>query len=423
MAAKLRQEEVVTITVLSEKGQSNAEIARTLGVTEGAVRYHKRRKASGARDGRKNKTMRASSVRRGIEQWMEEEAFRSGSTRPGNVRRLFEWLVEEQGYGGSYRSVLRYVRRQWPRPKLRPLRRVETPPGAQAQVDWGEFVLDIGDGPEKLYAFVMVLSHSRYVAVVWCRRMDQLAWHHAHNEAFRRVGGIPAVIRIDNLKTGVVVGAGPWGRINQSYRSYARSVGFHVDACLPRSPEDKGKVERRVGHLRQIDPEGRRFDSLADLQAWTDQRLERSAARRTCPATGQSVLASWESEKERLGALPILPEVFDVVATRAVQKDCTVAFEGRVYSVPFVYVERSVEVRGCERVVQILCDGKVVCEHPRHSRARIVLDPSHYEGPGDDRVDAPVPLGKMGRRLVELACAPVEHRPLDLYAALAEVAR
>jgi hypothetical protein len=303
------------------------------------------------------------------------------------------------------------------------LRRIETPAGAQAQVDWGEFVLDIGDGPEKLYAFVMVLSHSRYVAVVWCRRMDQLAWHHAHNEAFRRLGGIPAVVRIDNLKTGIVLGAGPWGEINESYRAYAKSVGFHIDACLPRSPEDKGKVERRVGHLRQIDLEGRRYDSLADLQAWTDERLERGAMRRTCPATGQSVLTSWESEKERLGALPILPEVFDMVATRTVQKDCTIAFEGHTYSVPFLWVNKNVEVRGCERVVQVLCDGKILCEHPRHSRQRIVLDPSHYEGPGNDSVEAPMPLGRMGRRLLELACAPVEQRPLDLYAALAEVAR
>ena len=36
---------------------------------------------------------------------------------------------------------------------------------------------------------------------------------------------------------------------------------------------------------------------------------------------------------------------------------------------------------------------------------------------------APPPLGRMGRRLQEIAPLPVEARPLDLYAALAEVAR
>ena len=43
--------------------------------------------------------------------------------------------------------MLRFVRAHYPRPRLRPFRRVETPPGAQAQVDWGEFAnLDIGCG-------------------------------------------------------------------------------------------------------------------------------------------------------------------------------------------------------------------------------------------------------------------------------------
>jgi len=118
-----------------------------------------------------------------------------------------------------------------------------------------------------------------------------------------------------------------------------------------------------------------------------------------------------------------LPVPFDVAVTRTVQRDCTVAFEGRVYSVPFVYCGRVVEVRGGAEVVQVLSDGQVVAEHPRHSRQRLLLDPAHYEGPGDDRVAPPVPLGKLGRRLQEIVCQPVEQRPLDLYAALAEVAR
>lgn len=60
---------------------------------------------------------------------------------------------------------------------------------------------------------------------------------------------------------------------------------------------------------------------------------------------------------------------------------------------------------------------------PRHSRERLLIDPSHYEGPSTDRVEAPVPLGRMGRRLQEVAALVTEERPLDLSATLAEVAR
>lgn len=421
MAKRLSFEEVVTLKTLKKKGQSNGAIAQVLGVTEGAVRYHVRREAAGAADGRA-KPRKAAEHRAAIEHWLEQEGA-GGSERPANVQALFAWLVEEHGYAGTYKSVLRYVRDRYPKPRLRPYRRVETPAGAQAQVDWGEFTLDIGDGPQKLYAFVLVLSHSRKTVAVWQRRMDQLSWHHAHNEALRRVDGVPAVVRIDNLKTGIVHGAGPWGEVNVSYRAYARSVGFHVDACLPRAPEHKGKVENKVGVLRTLGLTGRSYDSLADLQRATDEALERLSRRRTCAATGKSVESSWRSEIERLRPLPILPDIFDVVVQRKVQRDCTLSFEGRTYSVPFRLADLMVEVRGCPDAVQVLHDGRVVAEHRRGTMERIVIDPAHYEGEGDERVSPPTPLGKMGRRLLAIASAPVEQRPLDLYAALAEAAR
>jgi transposase len=427
MAAKLTAEEIVTLRVLKNKGQSNSQIAHTLGVSEGAVRYHLRR--HGQADGRQDKMRKAAPLADLIDTWIvrHQPAVRDGEpVRPANIRALYDWLSHEHAYAGSYKSVLRFVRDRYPRPRLRPFRRVETPPGAQAQVDWGEFHhIDVGAGPQTLYGLVLVLSHSRKEVLIWCRCMDQLAWHHAHTEAFRRLGGVPAVLRIDNLKTGVGHGAGPWGQVNEAYRSYANSLGFHIDACLPRCPEDKGKVESKVGSLkRRLRLSGRWFDGLHQLQSWTDQELTRWAQQRLCPVTGDSVEVSWQAEQTRLRALPSpLPLTFEMAVTRTVQKDCTVHFEGRSYSVPFVLCGLPVEVRGCAELVQVLHEGRVVAEHPRHSRARLLLQPAHYEGPGDERVAPPVPLGKMGQRLQQIVLQPVEQRPVDLYAALAEVAR
>jgi hypothetical protein len=323
------------------------------------------------------------------------------------------------------RSVERYVRSRFGAPRRRARRRVETPPGAQAQADWAHFPdLLVGGQRQGLYAFYLALSHSRYDAVVWSRRKDQLAWHHVHNEAFRRLGGIPATVRVDNEKTAIGRGAGAWGEINASYRRYAETVRFHVDACPPRAPQAKGKVERRIGVRRSSDdPCRRHWRDVSELQAWTDQRVERSAHRRICPATGSSVFEAWRAELSCLAALPILPEPFDLVATRTVAGDCTVAFEGRSYSVPFRLVGRRVEVRGTSEAVQILSGASIVACHPRHTAERIVLDPSHFEGEATQEVLPPPPLGRMGRRLTEIAAMVPERRPLDLYAALAEVAR
>jgi hypothetical protein len=256
--------------------------------------------------------------------------------------------------------------------------------------------------------------------------MDQLAWHHVHNEAYRRLGGVAAVNRIDNLKTGIARGCGAWGQINEQYRVYARMMGFHVDACEVRSPEQKGKTERRVGDCKGLDVQGRHFDGLTGLQSWTDADRAARAMKRICPPTGLSVALSWEAEKPSLRPLPAsMPEPFDTVKAVPVHKDCTVRFEGRTYVVPFLYVGRTVEVRGCSGAVQILDPqaATVLITYPRKTRERILIEPACYDGPGTVEVLPPKPLGRMARKLREIAALPVERRPVDLYAALAEVAR
>ncbi len=421
MSCRLRAEEVVTIRVLAEKGASHCEIARTLGVSEGAVRYHLRRAAGGAEDGRRRQAHRAAALAEVIAAWMQP---RAGGRRPPNVRELYEHLTAEYGYAGSYNSVRRYVRARYPKPRLRTYRRVETPPGAQTQTDWGEYPrLDVGEGPEWLHAFVMVLSFSRMVAVIWSRGADLLGWLHCHNEAYRRLEGVAAVNRIDNVKTAIVRGAGAWGTIHPTYRAYARAVGFHVDACAPRAPQAKGKTEAKVKLSRHLVDPQRRYEGVEALQAETDARVARWAKRTLCPATGKTVQESWEEEQGRLAPLPILPEPFDVAVTRPVGRDAMVRFEGREYAVPFAHVGQRVEVRGCAGTVQLLAEGRVVQQYARGTAERILIDPACYEGPATERVLPPPPLGRMGRRLQELAALPVEARPLDLYAAVAEVAR
>ena len=420
MAGKLDLEARMTIRTLKERGTSTTSIARTLGVTEGAVRYHLRRQAARAVDGRAGKPHRAARWHEAIATWLGAREKRAIS-----LAALHAWLVEEHGYLGSERSVQRYVRAAFPQPARRARRRVETPPGAQAQVDWAEFRgVPFVDGPRDLFALHVQLSHSRYDVVVWSERKDQLSWLSCHGEALRRLGGVPATMRIDNEKTAIATGAGAWGEIHIAYRRYAEVARFHVDACAPRSPEAKGKVERRIRDQRlQADPRAHTWTDLAELQEWTDERMVVSAHRRRCPVTGTSVFEAWQAELPHLGELPILPEPFDLVATRRVSEDCLVSFEGRRYSVPFRLMGRTVEVRGGAGRVQVLCNAELVAVHARHTPERLVIDPAHYEGEASEDVLPPMPLGRMGRRLQEIAMLAPERRPLDLYAALAEVAR
>lgn len=408
----------MTIATLKEKGVPNTEIARMLEVTEGAVRYHTARGTAAEVDGRRQQVQKAARWAAAIADWM------AGAERT-NLAALHDRLADEHGYEGSLRSIQRYVRRHFPKPRIRARRRVETPPGAQAQADWAEHRdVWIGGQQVDLYAFHMRLSHSRRGATIWSPSKDQLAWQQCHVDAFQRLGGVPATVRIDNEKTAIARGAGAWGEINSSYRRFAQTLRFHVDACPPRTPQAKGKVERGIRTSRGTDPRRRHWLSLAELQQQTDREDEQRAARRLCPATGKTVHETWQAERRLLTPLPeILPEPFDLVVTRRVGIDCLVAFESRHYSVPFAYVGQTVEVRGCHATVQVLADCKILASHPRHTEARLVLDPRHFDGAATDRVLPPPPLGRMGLRLQEIAAMEPQRRPINLYAALAEVAR
>jgi transposase len=419
--SRLDQEARMTIKALAARGATNSEIARLLGVTEGAVRYQVKRFERGLTDGRARQPFKAEAVAAAIAQWRVSQA-----DGPINLAALHGWLRCEHGYTGSLRSVQRFWRSAYPAPAIRARRRVETPPGAQAQVDWAYFPGVILAGiPTDLVALHMVLSFSRKPAIVWSPTKDMLAWLGCHSACFTRLGGVPATVRIDNEKTAIARGAGAWGVINPVYRRYAATMTFHIDACPPRQPQCKGKVERRVRDQRlAINPYGRPYASLAELQQWTDARIEILSHERRCPATGSTVAQAWAEERVRLTRVPeTLPEPFDLVATRQVGLDGLVAFEGRQYSVPFRLIGQQVEVRGTAGQVQILKACEVVATHPRGTPARLVIDQAHYDGPSTERVMAPPPLGRLGARLQDLAQAPVVHRSIDLYAALAEVAR
>ncbi len=430
VAVKTLKDEIVTMDILRRQGETNQAIAKRLGISEGTVRYHLKRLAETARDGRaKTCLIEQLQLAPAVDHWWQEQLEQLPKDRSPNVKELWTFLCDNHRYDGTYKSVHKYVRTRFPKAPKRPFRRVETPPAAQIQSDWMELSIRLRteQGVElvKLYGFVMTLSHSRKAVVIWSCSMNQLAWHHVHNEAFKRLGGIAAVNRIDNLKTGVANGSGVWGEINTCYAAYARTMGFHVDPHQARQPQQKGKVERRVGVTKSLDFR-RVFASLDELQKYTDETMQRESVVRKCPVTGESVHATWIKERELLRPLPAtMPEPFDLIKQAPVHKDCTIRFEGRTITVPFRYAYKTVEVRGCSEVVQIVDPrtGQIIRQCPRNSKELLLIDPSCYEPIDaellDDAIPKPLPLGAMTKHIQELAASSIAVRSIDYYESLA----
>ena len=79
------------------------------------------------------------------------------------AQRIYQDLVEEHQFVGSYQSVKRFVRRWESKSTPLPMRRMECEPGFEAQIDYGTGarVIDAEGKHRKTNAFRIVLSHSR----------------------------------------------------------------------------------------------------------------------------------------------------------------------------------------------------------------------------------------------------------------------
>jgi transposase len=112
MAPKLSLEARMTIIELLRRGWSRMAIAESLGVTEGSVRYHERRRREGKGDGRVGRQQhRLAALSAEVDAWLSADG---GRREHRNLAALHDYLVAEHGYDGSLRSVQRYFRAQLP---------------------------------------------------------------------------------------------------------------------------------------------------------------------------------------------------------------------------------------------------------------------------------------------------------------------
>jgi transposase len=383
------------------RGVSVRQTATQLGVDESTLRYHLKRTVD-APDGRRDRE----SALDGWEQTVTSVLERFGDARVTTdartrcpTRVVYEVLAREFGFVGSYQAVRRYLKRSFGGAPVQAVRRVETPPGMQAQHDWFEWLGTVGGDAGRLFGLIGTLAFSRGTFVWVSRTTTQLAWQTGHLALFQRYGGVPLWVRHDNLKTAVAAGAGPTARFTAAFATFARTCGFQLDACRARTGSDKGKVERQVRTDRGafVDLFRRSWSTLDQLQTALDERAQELHARRRCPVTGTSVADALREEQRVLQPVPVVHEPFDCVVARRVARDCLVSFEGRRYSVPFAWVGRVVEVRGTAIDVVMYGDGVELARHPRHTPQRLLLTPAHYEGPSTATVLAPTPLGARAR--------------------------
>ena len=179
----------------------------------------------------------------GCEPW--RELIRAKCDLGLSAQRIYQDLVADHGFAGSYYCVRRFVRRLEEAHDL-PFRRIECEPGDEAQIDFGSGAPVVGpDGKRrKTYVLRVVLSHSRkgYCEAVY--RQTTVDFLRCLEGGFRHFGGVPRRLILDNLKAAVTKADWFDPEINPKVRSFGEHYGTVFLPTRPYTPRHKGKVER-----------------------------------------------------------------------------------------------------------------------------------------------------------------------------------
>ena len=112
-------------------------------------------------------------------------------------QRIWQDLVSDYCFNGSYSSVKRYLRRLGSSTPL-PFRRMECEPGQEAQVDFDSGAWIIRDGHKRRpHVLRVVLSHSRKSYSEAVDKQSTENFIRVLENAFHSFGGVPKTLVID----------------------------------------------------------------------------------------------------------------------------------------------------------------------------------------------------------------------------------
>jgi transposase len=290
-----------------------------------------------------------------------------------NAMAIWQDLVDTYGYEGKYASVRRFVVRLRGQRTPEPHCVIHTAPGEEAQVDYGEgpMVRDPQTGKyRRTRLFVMTLGFSRKSVRLLVFSSSSRVWAELHETAFRRLGGAPRVVVLDNLREGVLKPDVYDPELNPLYRDVLKHHGVVALPCRVRDPNRKGKCESSVGHAQRTPLQGLRFDTIEEAQAYLDHWESRWADTRIHGTTKRQVLAMFAEEQPLLHPLPAEPFRYYEYGQRVVHLDGHVEVAGSYYSVPLGLIGNTVHVQWNQVLVRIMSPhtGTLLREHVRQKK-------------------------------------------------------
>jgi transposase len=318
-----------------------------------------------------------------IDGWLEADRAAPRKQRH-TARRVWQRLIEEHGAVVSERQVSRYVRAR--RRELGDVGEAFVPqhhaPGAEAEVDWGEAIVMIDGQQVKVHVFQLRLCHSGAAYAGAFLRETQQAFLEGHADAFEYLGGVPGLVRYDNLTSAVKQVLRGRRRVETDrFVSLRSHYMFESQFTLVglRGAHEKGGIEGEVGRFRRrhLVPVPA-VASLAELNAKLLAGCEADLGRQV---TGRhdTVGEALVRERPLLRSLPAERAQTSEHTTPRVDAKAMVTVRQNRYSVPVALVGLRVLAEVGARQIIVCHDGKPVACHDRLAgRFGVAAELDHY---------------------------------------------
>lgn len=304
-----------------------------------------------------------------------------------NGTRIFKEL-QKTGYTGSIGPVYRFLQQvdeDVGRISSRATVRVETPPGDQAQFDWSEYSIVVGNRERRVYCFAMILAASRKKAVCFSLKVDAAAVYEAIQELFEDLGGVTLELLIDNPKALVSVNnpkSEDEVRYNPQALMLAKHLGTELNACPCYWPRKKGKIEAPFHYIEEQFIKGNTFATMEELNRRGKEFVDRwcdEVHGTTKRIPNQHYLLE---EKEALLPLPRTHYRIQQLQKRIISPDSYISIGGSRYSVPVRYVGKTLQFRityGFRIELYDMRENPVLTLEISNEKHTVRTDPVHYE--------------------------------------------
>ena len=257
--------------------------------------------------------------------------------------------------------------------KHRATMHINRKPGEQVEVDWAgdpATIIDPDTGEIlKAYIFVGVMTYSQYAYVEAFLDMKQKSWIIAHVHMYEYFGGVARILVPDNCKTAVIHNGG-WKdqQLNETYQELAEHYGTAIIPARVRTPKDKPNAEGTVGNISTWITAAIRdeqFFSLAELNCAIRGKLEQFNQKLFQKKEGSRQSLFLEEEKPVLLPLPTNRFELSDWKTATVQFNYHISVDGMLYSVPYEYIKKKVDVKITDTTIEIFYNHNRIASHRR----------------------------------------------------------